>query len=87
MGVYKCDKILYFCLYNDFRKYNNNFFFIVLGLIIIREILKNRNIIIDVCVFCIRYVFYEDLCDIEEGLGEEVFVFIWEVLIVVRILI
>lgn len=42
MGVYKCDKILHSRLHNDFRKYNNNFFFIVPGLTTIRETLKNR---------------------------------------------
>lgn len=47
MGVYKCDKILHSRLHNDFRKYNNNFFFIVPGLTTIRETLKNRNITTD----------------------------------------
>lgn len=72
MGVYKCDKILHSRLHNDFRKYNNNFFFIVPGLTTIRETLKNRNITTDAPAPRTRHALHEDSCDTEEGSGEEV---------------
>lgn len=87
MGVYKCDKILHSRLHNDFRKYNNNFFFIVPGLTTIRETLKNRNITTDARAPRTRHTLHEDSSDTEEGSGEEVPVSIWEALTAVRTLI
>lgn len=87
IGVYKCDKILHFRLHNDFRKYNNNFFFIVPGLTTIRETLKNRNITTDARAPRTRHALHEDSSDTEEGSGEEVPVAIWEALTAVRTLI
>lgn len=72
IGVYKCDKILHFRLHNDFRKYNNNFFFILAGLTTIRETLKNRNITTDARALRTRHALHEDSSDTEEGSGEEV---------------
>lgn len=87
IGVYKCDKILHSRLHDDFRKYNNNFFFIVPGLTTIRETLKNRNITTDARAPRTRHALHEDSCDTEEGSGEEVPVAIWEALTAVRTLI
>lgn len=87
MDVNKFDKILHFRLHSDFRKYNNNFFFILPGLTTIRETLKNRDITTDARAPRTRHALHEDSCDTEEGSGEEVPVAIWEALTAVRTLI
>lgn len=87
MDVNKFDKILHFRLHSDFRKYNNNFFFILAGLTTIRETLKNRNITTDARALRTRHALHEDSSDTEEDSGEEVPVAIWEALTAVRTLI